>query len=780
MSEAKIVLTAVDQTKVAIESAKRNMASLGDTVARATSLMMPMAAAAAITAGTIQHLSKALETMDLLDDMSEKTGVSVEALSKLRFAGESVGTTTEQLGAGLKHLSKLMGEAAGGSEEAANVFKTMGVQFKDANGNLRSADKVLEDMAERFSGWADGPGKAALAMKALGKSGMDMIPVLNLGKDGLGAAADEAKRLGAVLGSDAAKAAADFNDSMKKLSLTSEAATQKIAGEFLPGLNKMAKDFLAAAENSNLFVAALISIKEALKFNFGFDQLGAMESELKIRANSVALLGKQLEFAQKQADSGITGAAERAKGIRAQLESAMAASAKLSNNFQSHYMVAKDPEWASRYKSRANSSKPDAPIVGKKDPAKAQSDFGANFINQLTSQYASLSGSMSKVDEVQRMLNVSGDKLTQTQRNQALATAAQIDAFNYKKQANDAEMKGLVERVAINEQLELAYAKQKMDMLTSAQDLQFEASLIGKNADEVARLRFERELLTKVRAAESVLDQQLERGNLTSEAHKQEMADLKRLSDASKEMSDRMADDQLDRQNNMQRGLSDGLRDYMQEAQSYGDSTRNAVTSAFRGMEDSMINFVKTGKLDFKSLADSIITDMIRIQVQQSITGPLSQILGQAFGSKYTPGSNSFVGPMPQGSGGALTFSANGNIMTSDGPMALNMYANGGIATSPQLSVFGEGRLNEAYVPLPDGRTIPVTMSGGGGSNVIVNVMPTSGQTADVQQRQNSDGTTTIDVILRQVQDGLADGVASGSGSLFNAIGSRFVPQGAR
>jgi tape measure domain-containing protein len=51
---------------------------------------------------------------------------------------------------------------------------------------------------------------------------------------------------------------------------------------------------------------------------------------------------------------------------------------------------------------------------------------------------------------------------------------------------------------------------------------------------------------------------------------------------------------------------------------------------------------------------------------------------------------------------------ANGGIMTEAGPV--NLYSNGGIANSPQLAIFGEGRQNEAFVPLPDGRTIPVTL----------------------------------------------------------------------
>jgi hypothetical protein len=83
-------------------------------------------------------------------------------------------------------------------------------------------------------------------------------------------------------------------------------------------------------------------------------------------------------------------------------------------------------------------------------------------------------------------------------------------------------------------------------------------------------------------------------------------------------------------------------------------------------------------------------------------------------------------------------------------------------------------------VPLPDGRTIPVTMSGGGGANVVVNVLPGSGQTADVKTSQDSQGNMTLDVVIRQIEDSMAGNMAAGSGSLFNATASRFVPQGAR
>lgn len=68
---------------------------------------------------------------------------------------------------------------------------------------------------------------------------------------------------------------------------------------------------------------------------------------------------------------------------------------------------------------------------------------------------------------------------------------------------------------------------------------------------------------------------------------------------------------------------------------------------------------------------------------------------------------------------------ANGGVMTAGGPLDLKAYAKGGIANSPQLALFGEGSMNEAFVPLPDGRSIPVTVrsqGGGDGGAQTVNI----------------------------------------------------------
>lgn len=134
-----------------------------------------------------------------------------------------------------------------------------------------------------------------------------------------------------------------------------------------------------------------------------------------------------------------------------------------------------------------------------------------------------------------------------------------------------------------------------------------------------------------------------------------------------------------------------------------------ALTGAFSSVEDGIASMATTGKANFSDLVDSMKADAARLITRQLITGPASQLLSSVVG-------NLFGG---LGGGGAplsLSPFEMGGVMTSQGPLPLNAYAMGGVASTPQLALFGEGRTPEAFVPLPDGRTIPVTMQGGQGA----------------------------------------------------------------
>jgi tape measure domain-containing protein len=87
-------------------------------------------------------------------------------------------------------------------------------------------------------------------------------------------------------------------------------------------------------------------------------------------------------------------------------------------------------------------------------------------------------------------------------------------------------------------------------------------------------------------------------------------------------------------------GVIRGLKTVREEAMDMASQSEKFVSNAFKSMEDALVDFVKTGKMDFGSLVDSIISDLIRMQIRASITAPLSGALSDFFGGLFGGGSS--------------------------------------------------------------------------------------------------------------------------------------------
>jgi len=149
------------------------------------------------------------------------------------------------------------------------------------------------------------------------------------------------------------------------------------------------------------------------------------------------------------------------------------------------------------------------------------------------------------------------------------------------------------------------------------------------------------------------------------------------------------------------------------EVKATDDATKQLGLTFESAFEDAILNGKK-----FSDVLKGVAQDLARVALRQTVTQPLFGGLLRLLG-----GSGSGIPRLANDLAGfnALPF-ADGGIMTSRGSVPLRRYAGGGIARSPQLAMFGEGSMAEAYVPLPDGRSIPVTMSGTAGTTLVVNV----------------------------------------------------------
>jgi hypothetical protein len=188
-----------------------------------------------------------LEAGDSLNKLSAKTGASVEQLAKLQEQASLADVPFEGLTNALKKLSVNMIEANNGNTELRAAFKNLGVSVIDSNGHVKTAGDVLEQLQGSFGRFKDGPEKAALAVKLFGKSGSDLIPLLN-------GASGEVSSFARALDSDFAARAEQFNDSIKMIGLNLKGQALVGLKTIIPTLQELANafnDFVKSTDSSS-------------------------------------------------------------------------------------------------------------------------------------------------------------------------------------------------------------------------------------------------------------------------------------------------------------------------------------------------------------------------------------------------------------------------------------------------------------------------------------------------------------------------------------------------
>lgn len=196
-------------------------------------------------------VQSSIDAADALSKLSQRTGETVENLSKLQYAGSLADVSNDDLANTFKKLAKNMAEAIGGTGDASDAFKAIGVSVVDSTGKLRSSGDVLNDIADKFASYEDSAAKAALAQALFGKSGADLIPLLNSGSKGIKEMGDEAVRLGVVFSTETAQAAEKFNDNMTRLKASLSAIANQAAGSLLPLFNELTDSLVSVAKEGD-------------------------------------------------------------------------------------------------------------------------------------------------------------------------------------------------------------------------------------------------------------------------------------------------------------------------------------------------------------------------------------------------------------------------------------------------------------------------------------------------------------------------------------------------
>lgn len=229
--------------------AATGLTRLGTSAAALGPGLMNVAGAAAVTGkrltalgaitgvGALAFVRKMANSADLLAKTSKRLGVSVESLQRLEHHAELSGVATGEFRNSLRFLLNAAGEAAQGLGMAKDTFVGLGIDVKDANGNLKDAETLMFEVAAALEKVEDDTARVAIAQDLFGRSGAVLIPMLKDGAEAMRASGKEAERLGLITKEQAA-VAENFNDMWTRVSRALGHMGMTMALEVMPVMTR--------------------------------------------------------------------------------------------------------------------------------------------------------------------------------------------------------------------------------------------------------------------------------------------------------------------------------------------------------------------------------------------------------------------------------------------------------------------------------------------------------------------------------------------------------------
>lgn len=182
--------------------------------------------------------NKAAASGDRVDKLSQKIGMSRKGFQEWDYILSQNGMSIESLQGGMKKLNNTIDDAIGGSKTAVNAFGRIGISVDDLKG--KSPEQVFEMTVKALQGMPDGAEKAALANELLGRSGSELMPLLNGSSKSVDELKAKAKELGIVLSDDSIDASVKFTDTLDSLKRSLGAVVTKVGVAVMPIMQKAA------------------------------------------------------------------------------------------------------------------------------------------------------------------------------------------------------------------------------------------------------------------------------------------------------------------------------------------------------------------------------------------------------------------------------------------------------------------------------------------------------------------------------------------------------------
>lgn len=304
---------------------------------------------AVLTIGTMVSTLGALtiKTADSakeITNVSQKMGMTTDEYQEWDYVMKTVGSDAESMTGDIAALAEKAVEATDKTSDTAKTFRLLGVNVRDSHGAMKSQGEIFADVVRGLQNMEDVTLRNAIASELLSTTGENMVPVLNLTRDGLANLKQEAHDTGYVMGEEALGKFDNLNDAMDKF----EKVTSGLAKSFGAALLPILTDFFAVISSIPTPVLSMIITisgiiltmynvgKATSKAMDGFDTLkgvmsgfdaktirttaiimGAVVAFIALVAIIAALMGKGDEVSRTM-DSIGNGVSKMSKNMQAQ------------------------------------------------------------------------------------------------------------------------------------------------------------------------------------------------------------------------------------------------------------------------------------------------------------------------------------------------------------------------------------------------------------------------------------------------------------------------------
>ena len=211
-----------------------------------------LGAGGAITGSLAAIVKGSIDAGSAMSDMSVRTGVAVEDLSRMSYVAEQIGASSQNLEMALKNLSIRMDDNAQKGEDANDAFTRLGISVLDTDGKMKSVTQIMLELADKFANIEDAATRTGLAADLFGaRAGTQLMEMLALGSEGMTEYMNKADKLGITMSTTQAQAADKLGDSLADIQASMAGLARSIAEVLIPSLQPLVENLIAVIQKFN-------------------------------------------------------------------------------------------------------------------------------------------------------------------------------------------------------------------------------------------------------------------------------------------------------------------------------------------------------------------------------------------------------------------------------------------------------------------------------------------------------------------------------------------------